>query len=77
MNVRDYMHEISSQNINTLSSNEEGLEGKRKMSKEEALTEQQNKNKVRADIRSAYCRICRILLRLYSSAVCWSEPFIQ
>ena len=46
MNVREYMHEICSQNANTLMSTEEGMEGKRKMSKEEALIEQQNKNKV-------------------------------
>lgn len=53
MNVRDYMHEISSQNANTRSSTEEGSgEGKRKMSKEEALIEQQNKNKVRSPIPS-------------------------
>ncbi|XP_067931376.1 uncharacterized protein [Watersipora subatra] len=45
MNVRDYMHEITSQNANTLSSMEEGQDGKRKKSKEETLIEQQNKNK--------------------------------
>ncbi|KAF6026705.1 hypothetical protein EB796_014977 [Bugula neritina] len=46
MNVRDYMHEIHSQNAITLSSNEDGsADGKRKMSKAEARIEQQNKNK--------------------------------
>lgn len=46
MNVRDYMHDICAVNSNTKLSEENQGEGKRKMSKAEALTEQQNKNKV-------------------------------
>lgn len=46
MNVRDYMHQITEQNANTKASEEGQGEGKKKMTKEETLQEQQTKNKV-------------------------------
>ena len=58
MNVRDYMHQITEQNANTLASEEGQGEGKRKMTKEEALQEQQTKNKVRFCHGLLYHHLC-------------------
>lgn len=60
MNVREYMHDITAQNANTLASEEGQAEGKKKMTKEETLQEQQSKNKVRQRIRvcTSYVSLC-------------------
>ena len=60
MNVRDYMHQITEQNANTLASEEGQGEGKRKMTKEEALQEQQSKNKVRFCHWFLSCYLCKV-----------------